>query len=128
MAFATRLGDTFLDTGAHKVISETGKKLFETLCKLKRQEQPGMYMRNNAFRQGLVFEVDVDAIGTKADPVAKIDPALQAAGETFSTKLEISAQLREKVAEAMHGGTTEKLRELGQDKAADEASESDDEE
>lgn len=126
LSVTTKLGDTFLDTGAHKVTSELGKKVFDCLCRLKRQEQPGMYMRNNLFKQGMVFEVDLEAVGVRGYPVAKVEPNSSAPIEIYTTRVEVKSDLLQKVSEAMNGGTSEKLRDFGDENGDDEESESDD--
>jgi hypothetical protein len=99
--------ECFLDNGAHKVHSNIGRRVFDTLAALQRRNENGIFKKNSSFRTGLMYKFDQS--NEFGNPLP--ETFFEKRREVFHnqlTQVQIKEQLLDKLREACNGGTEEK--------------------
>ena len=100
----------FLENGAHKVYTEIGKKVFDTLANLQRKADPSYKSRPRVWG-GVTFEIMTGAGIHTEGYLEKIEPQRDYLASNH-TRFQLQDTTKVKLRQALHGGTDERLELL----------------
>jgi hypothetical protein len=117
-------GSSFLDTGAHKVLTPEGKRIFDTLVMLKRKEESQIRVRPKQWHT-ISFQVNLGD-GIEKEKITENNDPLAMRGYTGGrSRFFLTDDMKRELKLAFSGGTQSRVPQGSKDNGDDESDDDD---